>query len=194
MMGVLGDWVLAEAARQLRAWQDMGTPCPGRLSVNVSAKQLGNKHFVESTLKIMARYKLPPTLIELELTESTLMADADRAITLMDELKSHGFALAIDDFGTGYSSLIYLKQLPADRLKIDMSFVRDMLTDRNDYAIVTTIIAMARSLGLRTIAEGVEGAPQADALQALGCDEVQGYHFGRPVPAEEFARLWLQPA
>jgi EAL domain-containing protein (putative c-di-GMP-specific phosphodiesterase class I) len=119
------------------------------------------------------------------------MNDPDQAIAMTDALKVAGFGLSIDDFGTGYSSLAYLKRFATDKIKIDISFIRDMLVDDNDYAIVTTIIAMARSLKLDTIAEGVETAEQAQELKALGCRQAQGYHFGRPVDAEAFARHWL---
>ena len=119
------------------------------------------------------------------------MGNVERAIGIMQSFKTAGFALSIDDFGTGYSSLSYLKRLPADKLKIDISFVRDMLKDRHDYTIVTTIIGMARNLGLKVIAEGVEEVEQAEALLALGCDEAQGYYFGRPVPAHVFEKIWL---
>ncbi|HQR03669.1 MAG: EAL domain-containing protein [Proteobacteria bacterium] len=190
MMGMLGEWILDQAARQLAAWRTAGVAPPGRLAVNVSARQLAQPRFAETVQAVMDRYRLSPEMFELELTESALMDDPEHAVRLMDTLKQKGFAIAIDDFGTGYSSLAYLKRFPADKLKIDMSFVRDMLTDRNDHNIVTTIIAMARSLGLATIAEGVEEAGQCEQLRALGCDEVQGYYFGRPEPADDFIRRW----
>ena len=191
MMDILGAWVLREASRQLKSWENAGTPFGGSLAINVSAKQLGGNTFISSVRGVLDAFGISPRQIELELTESALMTDAERAVELMAQLKDMGFALAIDDFGTGYSSLIYLKRFPADKLKIDMSFVRDMLSDHNDYAIVTTIIAMARNLGLTTIAEGVESEAQAEALRSLGCEEVQGYFFGKPLPAEDFAARWL---
>ena len=191
MMDILGAWVLREAARQLQTWGNQGLAFCGTLAINVSAKQLDADNFVATTCGIMETFGIDPRQIELELTESALMIDADKAVELMAGLKERGFALAIDDFGTGYSSLIYLKRFPADKLKIDISFVRDMLSDNNDHAIVTTIIAMARNLGLKTVAEGVENQDQVDALKALGCDEAQGYHCGAPVPAAEFADRWL---
>jgi EAL domain-containing protein (putative c-di-GMP-specific phosphodiesterase class I) len=122
------------------------------------------------------------------------MVDPAHAESILGKMAERRARIAIDDFGTGYSSLAYLKRLPADKLKIDMSFVRDMLTERHDHTIVTTIIGMARNLGLEVIAEGVEEAAQARALLALGCGEAQGYHFGRPEPAEAFARRWLMAA
>jgi EAL domain-containing protein (putative c-di-GMP-specific phosphodiesterase class I) len=121
-----------------------------------------------------------------------MMVDPERAVEVMELLSAAGFGLSIDDFGTGYSSLAYLKRFAASQIKIDISFVRNMLTDANDHTIVTTIIAMARSLGMHTTAEGVEEAGQASALLALGCDFAQGYHFGRPEPAASFEARWLQ--
>ena len=120
------------------------------------------------------------------------MRDPEQAIGLMQVLKAQGFGLAIDDFGTGYSSLAYLKRFAADTLKIDISFVRDMLSSSHDYTIVTTIIAMARSMGMKTVAEGVETVEQAQALAALGCDQAQGFYYGRPMSADDFAMHWLR--
>ena len=129
--------------------------------------------------------------LELELTESIAMEDSSFTVTTIDSLKKLGVLLSIDDFGTGFSSLSYLKRFDVDKLKIDQSFVRTMLEERNDHAIVTTIIAMGRTLGLSIMAEGVERQDQADALLALGCDEAQGYLFAKPATAADFARQWL---
>jgi diguanylate cyclase (GGDEF)-like protein/PAS domain S-box-containing protein len=192
MIGVLGKWVLRAACAQLRAWRAAGLQFPGRLAINVAAQQLEQPDFAESIQAIVDEAGLTPACIELELTESGLMANVERAITLMATLKEAGFAISIDDFGTGYSSLAYLRRLPADKLKIDISFVRDMLTERHDHTIVTTILGMARNLGLQAIAEGVELPEQAEALRRLGCDEAQGYFFGRPVAADVFASMWLR--
>ena len=194
MIGALGRWVLVEACRQMRAWREAGLRFPGRLWVNLAAQQLEEADLVDSIRAIAFEAGVEPTLLALELTESGLMADVEGSIRTMATLRADGFAIAIDDFGTGYSSLAYLKRLPADKLKIDMSFVRDMLTDHHDFTIVTTIIGMARNLGMDVIAEGVEQPEQARALQELGCGEAQGYYFGRPEPAEVFARKWLAPA
>lgn len=191
MMGALGKWVLQEACRQMKAWQEAGLDLPGRIAVNVSTQQLDQADIAEDIQGIVIAAGLAPTCIELELTESGLMNNVERAIEVMGILKTAGFALSIDDFGTGYSSLSYLKRLPADTLKIDISFVRDMLNDHHDYTIVNTIIGMARNLGLKAIAEGVEESAQAEALLALGCEEAQGYYFGHPVPAHVFAKKWL---
>lgn len=191
MMGALGTWVLQEACRQMNAWQGAGHHFPGRLAINLAAQQLEKADIADTIQAIVRAAGLTPACFELELTESGLMGDVEQAIEIMQTLKTAGFALSIDDFGTGYSSLAYLKRLPADTLKIDISFVRDMLKNRHDYTIVTTIIGMARSLGFKAIAEGVEEAAQAEALLALGCEEAQGYYFGHPEPAHLFARKWL---
>ena len=194
MICALGKWVLGEACRQMRAWADAGLRFPGRLWINLAARQLEEPDLVGSIRDITGAAGVAPHCLALELTESGLMADVEGSIRTMATLREDGFAIAIDDFGTGYSSLAYLKRLPADKLKIDMSFVRDMLTDRHDHTIVTTIIGMARNLGLEVIAEGVEESAQAQALRALGCGEAQGYYFGRPEAAQSFADKWLLPA
>lgn len=193
-MDELGEWVLREACRQLARWHAAGLTFPGRLAVNVAAQQVEDAQFAAKALAIAQEAGVRPAQIELELTESGLMRNVTQALGLMSTLKVAGFALAIDDFGTGYSSLAYLKRFPADKIKIDMSFVRDMLEDRSDHAIVATIIGMGQNLHLKTIAEGVETAAHADALTALGCDEAQGYCFGHPLPAEDFENTWLRPA
>jgi diguanylate cyclase (GGDEF)-like protein len=193
MIVAIGGWVLREACRQLAAWRGDGLHFPGRMSVNLAAQQLEQAGIADSIQQIARSAGLKPDCLELELTESGVMDNIERATATMSTLKQAGFSIAIDDFGTGYSSLAYLKRLPADKLKIDSSFVREMLTDRHDYTIVNTIIGMARNLGLRVIAEGVEQSAQAQLLRALGCDEAQGYYYGRPVPAGEFAQAWLEP-
>lgn len=191
MMDALGKWVLQEACRQMRIWQEAGLWFSGRLAINLSAQQLDKADIANSIQEIVRIAGVTPACLELELTESGLMGNVEHAIEIMQTLKEAGFALSIDDFGTGYSSLAYLKRLPTDTLKIDISFVRDMLKDHHDYTIVTTIIGMARNLGLKAIAEGVEEAAQAEALLALGCDEAQGYYFGHPESAHVFAQKWL---
>ncbi len=193
MMCELGDWVLTRACQQLGAWRRAGTPLRGRLSINIAVQQIESVLFPAQAEAIIREAGLDPSQFELELTESGLMHNVDLALAHIARLQDNGFAFAIDDFGTGYSSLAYLKRLPVDKIKIDISFVRDMLEDRNDHAIVHTIIGMGRTLELTTIAEGVESEAQAEALRALGCDEAQGYHFGWPAPAADFARHWLQP-
>ena len=194
MMNEVGDWVLRAACRQLAAWKGEGRALPGRLAINVSAQQLDAPDALLRARRVLDATGIGADEIEMELTESALMRNIEHAMAVMRELREAGIALAIDDFGTGYSSLAYLKRFPVERLKIDMSFVRDMLTDQNDYAIVSSIIGMARPLQLTTVAEGVEHVAQADALRELGCTHGQGYLFGRPVPAAEFADRWLPPA
>ncbi|BBP05219.1 hypothetical protein TPL01_24300 [Sulfuriferula plumbiphila] len=194
MMIDLGDWVLREACRQMKAWQAAGLNFPGRLAVNIAAQQIEDTGFASKIRAIVREAGVAPADLELELTESGLMRNMEQALDMMTILKAAGFALSIDDFGTGYSSLAYLKRFPADKLKIDMSFVRDMLKDRHDHATVGTIISMARNFGLKTVAEGVEQAAQAETLLAMGCNEAQGYYFDRPEAAEVFAQKWLGAA
>jgi diguanylate cyclase (GGDEF)-like protein/PAS domain S-box-containing protein len=193
MMVPLGDWVLREACRQVGDWQRAGLRLSGRVAINVSALQMEDPDIVGRLLGIVHEAGLAPESFELELTESSMMADPERAVEVLELLRAAGFGLSIDDFGTGYSSLSYLKRFAADHIKIDISFVRNMLTDANDYTIVTTIVAMADSLGLKTTAEGVEHAEQAQALLALRCDSAQGHHFGHPETAAAFAKRWLEP-
>ncbi|MFW3617083.1 putative bifunctional diguanylate cyclase/phosphodiesterase [Billgrantia antri] len=185
----LGEWVLEAACQQLLAWERQGKPFPGRLCVNVSAQQMDDPRLAEHIQRIATR--VPPGKLGLELTESGLMRNPEQTVRVTRALCKAGFSLAIDDFGTGYSSLSYLKRFAADTLKIDMSFVQDMLKSSHDHAIVSTIVAMAQTLGMLTVAEGVEAAEQAEALRALGCTGVQGFHFGRPVDGDTFAELWL---
>jgi len=192
MMGRLGDWVLGAACRRLAEWRRQGLDFPGRLSVNVSVKQLQDHDLPARLVAIVEDHGLTPEAFELEITESSMMADPEGALHVMEQLSDAGFALAIDDFGTGYSSLSYLKRFSVDQIKIDIPFVRDMLSDKDDYAIVKAIIAMANPLGLETTAEGVEHPAQAGALAELGCHFVQGFHFGRPLPPGDFAGQWLQ--
>jgi len=165
----------------------------GRVAINVSALQMEDPDIVGRLLEIVHEAGLRPDRFDLELTESSMMSDPERAVEVLELLRAAGFGLSIDDFGTGYSSLSYLTPFAADHIKLDISFVRNMLTDANDYTIVTTIIAMADSLGLKTTAEGVEHAALADALLALRCDSAQGHHFGHPEPAAAFAKRWLEP-
>ncbi|WP_395141293.1 EAL domain-containing protein [Schlegelella aquatica] len=189
----LGEWVIAEAARWLAHWAAEGACLPGRLAINISALQLDKAGFTERTVELLRQAGVQPDQVELEVTESSLIQDPEHTAHVLDGLKAQGFAVAIDDFGTGYSSLAYLKRFAVDKLKIDMSFVRDMLTDRNDRAIVAAIVAMARSLELDTLAEGVELPEQAEALRAMGCLQAQGWHYGKAIPGDEFAERWLQP-
>lgn len=191
----LGEQVLRSACRQNKAWQEQGLP-PVRVAVNLSAKQFGQYHFDETVASILLETGLSSEWLELELTESAVMKDAEKNIRLLAKFKEMGISLAIDDFGTGYSSLAYLKNFPISRLKIDKSFVRDITTNPDDAAIARIIIDIARSLNLGVIAEGVETRDQMQFLSFNNCVEMQGYLFSRPVPAEEFTELLrsgLQP-
>jgi EAL domain-containing protein (putative c-di-GMP-specific phosphodiesterase class I) len=184
----IGEWVLDEACRQNRAWQDAGLKAV-RVAVNISALQFRQAGFADTVRAALARSGLPAVYLELEVTESVIMHDAERVTAALEELKQMGLELAIDDFGTGYSSLSYLKRFPIDKLKIDQSFVRDITTDRDDAAITSAIIALTRNLGLKTIAEGVETREQLEFLRTHGCNEVQGYLLSRPVEADACAAL-----
>jgi diguanylate cyclase (GGDEF)-like protein/PAS domain S-box-containing protein len=187
----VGHWVLRTACRQLRDWQREGRK-QLRVAVNVSARQLAEPDFVQGVADVLADTGLAPCCLELELTESAVMNDVAHATAVMHELKKLGVMLAIDDFGTGYSSLAHLKRFEIDVLKIDQTFVRDLTVDPDDAAIVTTIIALAENLGLEVISEGVETQEQLDFLQRHGCRNMQGYFFGRPLPAEGFLALLEQ--
>jgi diguanylate cyclase (GGDEF)-like protein/PAS domain S-box-containing protein len=184
----LGEWVLHEACRELKTWHALGHSHLS-MAVNLSAIQFRRGGLEDSLRAALAVTGIPASALELELTESILLHEADQALAVIQRLKGMGVRLAIDDFGTGYSSLAYLKRLAVDKLKIDQSFVRDMAHDADDAAIVRAVIQMAKSLNLAVLAEGVETALVADSLRALNCDMVQGFHFGRPVTAEEFRRL-----
>jgi diguanylate cyclase (GGDEF)-like protein/PAS domain S-box-containing protein len=183
----IGEWVLREALRQARAWQAEGRPL--RMAVNVSANQLSRSSFVERLRRLIKETGVDPTLVELEVTEGVIVEGAGEAREAIDQIAALGVGIAIDDFGTGYSGLAYLKRLPIDTVKIDQSFVRDLTIDPDDAAIVTAIVAMARSLGVDVIAEGVETEEQVTELLRLGCYRAQGYLLSRPMPAHAIARL-----
>ncbi len=184
----IGEWVLRTACRQNRAWQDAGF-APIVVAVNLSPRQFRQRDLLATMVKIMEESRLEARYLELEITETTVMHQAEEVTGMLDRLTEVGVRLSIDDFGTGYSSLSYLKRFPVHKLKIDQSFVRDITTDGDDAAIVGAIVAMARSLKLRVIAEGVETAEQLDFLRGLDCDEYQGYLFSKPIPAADFVRL-----
>ena len=181
----VGDWVLAEACRQLKAWHAAKVRVP-KVSVNISARQFSDGQLGTRIATILQETGLPPACLELELTESILMREVNEAMQILDSLKNLGLSIAVDDFGTGYSSLNYLKQFPIDVLKIDRSFVDGLPSGEQDAQIARAIIAMAHSLNLAVIAEGVETHEQLEFLREHGCDEVQGYLFGRPMPANRF--------
>ena len=182
----VGDWVLDAACAQLYEWQKSPSTSHLVLAVNVSAKQFSQPDFVKKVVLALYRYNIPPTLLKLELTEGMLVQDVDETIQTMEELCKMGVRFSLDDFGTGYSSLQYLKRLPLDQIKIDQSFVRDIVHDVHDKSIVRTIIAMANNMELNVIAEGVETEEQQQVLKNKGCTNFQGYYFGRPVPIDKF--------
>ncbi len=184
----LGEWVLAEACRQTRAWHKRGLP-PMRIAVNVSAQQFRQQDLYERIARVLKETGLASERLELEVTESAVMADPEQVIVTLSRLKELGVQLTLDDFGTGYSSLTYLKRFPIDRVKIDRSFVRNIPDDADDAAIALTVIAMAHSMSLKVTAEGVETHAQLAYLRKHGCDELQGFHLARPLPAREVPRF-----
>jgi EAL domain-containing protein (putative c-di-GMP-specific phosphodiesterase class I) len=181
-------WVLREACRQAQAWLQAGLP-PITMAVNTSAIDFHDEHFLKTIRLILKETGIDPCYLELELTESVLMRDAEFTNALLEALSDLGVKLAIDDFGTGYSSLSYLRQFPIDTLKIDQSFVNKMINNPDDASIVSAIISLGKTLKLRVIAEGVETPEQLKFLQTQDCDEVQGYYLGRPMLPEELANL-----
>ena len=186
LITAIGGWVLDKVCATLRGWIDSGVPVVP-VAVNVAAAQFAQQgtQDMEAVVRgVLARYSLEPGLIELELTESMSMVDPEASIALMHRLKAIGITMSIDDFGTGYSNLSYLKRFPVDKLKIDQSFTRGAASDPEDRSIVTAVIRLAHSLGLRAIAEGVETERQLQLLARQGCDEIQGYYFSRPLPEE----------
>lgn len=184
----LGEWILDQAIAQARAWQESGLPAVP-VAVNLSLVQLRQRDLCDTVDRLLARHGLAPRFLDLEVTESMAMQEAEYAVDLMSRLHETGIALSIDDFGTGYSSLGNLKRFHASTLKIDASFVQGLPNDENDVAIAIAIIRMGHSLGLRVLAEGVETSAQAAFLREQGCDCLQGYLYGRPAPPEIFADL-----
>ncbi|MBH3368950.1 EAL domain-containing protein [Pseudomonas carnis] len=181
----IGEWVLDEACRQMSLWYTQGYE-HWRIAVNLSALQFCHAGLVNSVAAALERHQLPANSLTLEITETTAMSDADASMTVLQQLSDMGVDLSIDDFGTGYSSLMYLKRLPANELKIDRGFVRDLEHDSDDAAIVSAIVALGQALGLRIVAEGVETDAQQSFLTRLGCDSLQGYLLGHPLPADSF--------
>jgi diguanylate cyclase (GGDEF)-like protein/PAS domain S-box-containing protein len=188
----IGEWVLEEACRQAKAWVDE-RQTPIRMSVNLSARQFQHRNLVGMVDRILAETKLPPGLLDLELTESTLMMDVDKGIEVLNEIKKRGIFISIDDFGTGYSSLGYLKRFPIDRIKVDRMFIDSVITDEDDAAIVSATIGMAKSLRMKSIAEGVETEDQLAYLKELGCNEMQGFLFSKPLPADDATKILYCP-
>ena len=191
LMPELGAWVINEACGQARAWLDRGY-LGFDIAVNISAQELQRPGLVAHVRDALHRHAVPTGVLSIELTESSLMENVERVAATLAELKALGIDISLDDFGTGYSSLAYLKQFPIDKLKIDQRFVRGLPDDADDAAIARTIVAMAHQLRMRVSAEGVETQAQADFLNASGCDELQGYHLGRPVSSSEAERHFAQ--
>ena len=189
----LGRWVLQTACNQLVDWSGDPTTQEVSIAINVSAREFRQPEFATQVIETLRKTGANPKRLQLELTESLLLSDVQDAVRKMEQLKALGVRFSLDDFGTGYSSLSYLKRLPLDQLKIDQSFVRDLLTDPNDAAIARTVVALAQSLGLSVVAEGVETEGQRDFLLASGCKAFQGYLFGQPVPVHELDLLGQSP-
>ena len=191
MITPIGDWTLRIAAAQNKLWLDSGFS-PMRLAVNVSARQFQQAAFVSTVHDLLRETQLDPGLLELELTEGSIMKEPEKAIEKLKEIRHMGINIAIDDFGTGYSSLSYLKRFPIDTLKIDKTFVSDVTVDKDDAAIVKAIVMLGHALDLTVIAEGVETPEQLEYVTSLGCDVVQGYLFSRPLPTKSFTELLME--
>jgi EAL domain-containing protein (putative c-di-GMP-specific phosphodiesterase class I) len=189
----IGEWVLRTATRQLREWLDAGLPLR-QMSVNLSAVQFRHENLASLVTQVLQEAGLPPQYLELELTESVAMDDPLGAIVIMNKMHQCGIRMSIDDFGTGYSSLHYLKRFRVYKLKIDQSFVSNLTTDPDDKAIVVSIIAMAHNMGFQIVAEGVETQGQLAILQEQGCDEVQGFFYSPPLPADRLEAFLRQHA
>ncbi len=184
----IGEWVLRRACAQNRIWQSIGLP-PLCMAVNLSARQFQQGNLVKTIVQILEETALDPRYLELEITESIAMQDVDLTISVLQKLQSKGVHISMDDFGTGYSSLSFLKHFPLDKLKIDRSFIRDLMTDAKDAAIIKAVIALGQGLNLKVIAEGVETTEQLEFLRALKCDGMQGYIFSKPLPVEAATQL-----
>ena len=189
----IGEWVLRNACRQQRKWKGLGLP-PIRIAVNLSPRQFVHRHLIDDIVKVLAETEFDPSFLELEITETTVMHNTERAAALLEQLKEMGVRIAIDDFGTGYSSLACLKRFPINSLKIDRSFIADVPHEPGNTAITQAIIAMAHSLGLKVTAEGVESAEQVSFLREHRCEEMQGYYFSRPLPAADATVLLKKSA
>jgi diguanylate cyclase (GGDEF)-like protein len=188
LIGTIGGWVIREACRQTRAWQLDGVPTL-RVSVNLSASQFRDSGLVDSIRTALEDADLQARYLEVELTESAVMSDPEKSIAILEQLSAMGVLVSVDDFGTGYSSMSYLRRFPIDKLKIDRVFIDEIVSRPEDASIVRAIVSLAHSLRLKVVAEGVETPAQLDFLKTAGCDEYQGYHFSRPLPAADFERL-----
>jgi EAL domain-containing protein (putative c-di-GMP-specific phosphodiesterase class I) len=187
----VGAWVIDMACRQLREWQRSDLDHVG-IAVNVSSRQVREERFVAQVADAVHEHRIDPTLLEFEITETTLMAHGEGTDVTLRKLKDLGVSISIDDFGTGYSNLAYLKRFQVDAIKIDIAFIRDVTTNADDAAIAIAIINMAHSLRLKVVAEGVETQEQLDFLRVYGCDEIQGYFLSRPLPAAELSEKLRQ--
>uniref|UniRef100_A0ACD5H2N1 Bifunctional diguanylate cyclase/phosphodiesterase n=1 Tax=Desertifilum tharense IPPAS B-1220 TaxID=1781255 RepID=A0ACD5H2N1_9CYAN len=184
----MGEWVLRTACTQHRLWQQAGLP-PLRMAVNLSARQLAQPNLVERITSILEETQIQPQDLELEVTESLMMDNVQQSILKLQQFREMGIKLALDDFGTGYSSLNYLRSFPIDTLKIDRSFIRDVVSNAHNAAVTNAIITLAKSLRLNITAEGVETAEQCEYIKAQGCHEIQGYYFSPPLPKEAMTEL-----
>ncbi|MEM7313420.1 MAG: EAL domain-containing protein, partial [Planctomycetota bacterium] len=182
----VGQWIIDESCRQLSLWKKAGHDI--EVSINLSAVQFSDERLLTTIEQAMSKYEVQPDRVDFEITESLLVDDVEEAIERLTEIKSLGASISIDDFGTGYSSLAYLQQFPIDRLKIDRAFVKDY-PGTDDGVIATSIVALAKALGLKSLAEGVEDQEQLDLMKSLDCDEYQGYFFSRPIPGDEILDL-----
>jgi diguanylate cyclase (GGDEF)-like protein len=188
LIGAIGEWVLREACRQGRSWQQAGL-LPIRIAVNVAASQFIGGDLVATVSRALADAGLEPRYLEVELTESAVMSDPEESIKILEQLSEMGVLVSVDDFGTGYSSMSYLRRFPIDQLKIDRSFLSEMTARSDDASIVGAIVSLAHNLRLKVVAEGVETVAQLDLLKTLGCDQYQGYQFSPALPAAEFEAL-----
>jgi diguanylate cyclase len=188
LIGTIGEWVIREACRQARAWQEEGVPSL-RISVNLAASQFREVGLVDSIRRALDDVGLLARYLEVELTESAVMSDPEQSVAILEQLSAMGVLVSVDDFGTGYSSMSYLRRFPIDKLKIDRVFINEIASRPEDASIVRAIVSLAHSLNLKVVAEGVETPAQLDFLKTAGCDEYQGYHYSRPLPADQFQRL-----
>ena len=184
LIGEITIAVLEEAIVQCKKWLDAGEKIP--VSINISARNLYDSNLIEMLVSTSARYELSPSMVTIEVTESSIMARPETAIQKLHELRGHGFGIALDDFGTGYSSLAYLKNIPATELKLDRSFVIEILENKTDHAVLESVIALAAKLGLTSVAEGVETQAIANELQRMGCSTIQGYYYSKPLPPNDY--------
>jgi EAL domain-containing protein (putative c-di-GMP-specific phosphodiesterase class I) len=185
------EWLLDAVCRHIGAWRRMETPIP-RISLNLSARQLLGAGLVDKILRIAGAHGVPPAMLDIEVTEDSLVSDTRKATTVLAALKQAGISTSLDDFGSGYSNLGYLVRLPIDTLKIDKSFIHALLDSEKASAVIRGIVALARSLGMKTIAEGVENQAQFAELKGVGCDVIQGNLFSRPLEADAFAEFILR--